>query len=250
MENMIYLLPLFFLAALIYSTAGHGGGSSYLALLALFSVPMIMLRQTALVCNIIVVTGGFYLFYRAGYFSAKKVLPFVLTSVPASFLCGRIQVGEKIFSLLLGISLFVAALRVLFSPETFEPKRKISWLSAWAIGLPVGAVLGGLSGLLGIGGGIFLSPILMLLGWAHSKETAAAASFFILVNSMAGLLGQWTRNPVSLEFSFILPLAFAVFLGGQIGSRLGSSKISLVTLQRYTGVLILYASANLIWRFV
>lgn len=280
MENMIYLLPLFFLAALLYSTAGHGGGSTYIAILVLFSLPFATLRQVSLVCNIIVAGGGFYIFYeyisrtkgcelhpekdnlicgpkgpsfsrdKAGYFSAKKVFPFVLTSIPASFLFGRIQVGEKLFSILLGLSLLVVALRLLFYPGSFESKRPVSWVFAWSIGLPLGAVLGALSGLLGIGGGIFLSPVLMLLGWANSKETATAASFFILVNSIAGLLGQWTKSPMSIPLSFILPLAFAVFLGGQIGSRLGSKKISILTLQRYTAFIVLYASGNLLWRFV
>jgi uncharacterized membrane protein YfcA len=247
MEIFYYLVPLFFLAALVYSTAGLGGGSTYLALLALFSFPYSAIPKVALLCNLIVVTGGLYLFFKAGYFSVKKVLPFVVTSIPAAYIGGSLPIGKDLFSFLLALSLLFAALRMLLREDSFVVGRPLSWRSAWVVGLPLGAVLGAFSGLVGIGGGIFLSPLLFLLGWADARESAAAASFFILVNSVAGLLGQFTKGGSLPEMTLLVPLGFAVFLGGQIGSRLGANKLPKLALQRVTAVLILFASIRLFW---
>lgn len=247
MEYLIYLIPLFFVTALVYSMAGLGGGSTYLALLAIFSFPYESMPKVALLCNIVVVSGGCYFFVKAGHFSPKKVLPFVVTSIPAAYLCGRIPIDKTIFFWLLAISLGVAGFRILLSDKAFAVRRQVSWRQSWFIGLPLGAALGALSGLVGIGGGIFLSPVLYLLGWAHAKEAAAAASFFILANSAAGFLGQLAKGDFTVEMNFLLPLACAVLLGGQIGSRLGSGKVSKLVLQRTTALLILFVSGRLLW---
>ncbi len=247
MDTLFYLIPLFFLTALVYSTAGFGGGSSYLALLALFSFPYESMPKVALLCNLVVVSGGFLVFYRAGHFSPRKVLPFVLTSIPAAYLGGSIPLNKTVFSWLLAISLAVAGLRMLLSEESFVVKKSVSWKEAWLVGLPVGAGLGVLSGLVGIGGGIFLAPVLYFLGWANAKEVSAAASFFILVNSLAGLLGQVSKSAWTFEWTWMIPLALAVFLGGQIGSRWGAGKISKLALQRVTAALILSISGRLLW---
>lgn len=202
--------------------------------------------QTALLCNLVVVCGGCWFFIKGGHFSLRRVLPFVVSSIPMAYYGGTVPIGKKLFTLLLGISLAVAALRMLLSGYSFERRTELSWRNAWVTGIPIGAVLGFFSGLVGIGGGIYLSPLLMILGWADSKEAAAAASFFILVNSMAGLIGQFSKSGLSFEISEVLPLLVAVFLGGQIGSRLGSQKLPRLAIQRITALLILYISGRLL----
>ena len=248
MESLSTILPLFLLTALVYSMAGFGGGSTYIAILVLVSFPYASIPTISLLCNLIVVSGGFLVFYREGYFSPRKVLPFVVGSIPAAYWGGQFPIEKTLFSLLLGLSLFVAAVRMLLSDESFIVRREVSWRQAWAVGIPAGALLGALSGLVGIGGGIFLSPLVYLLGWARAKEAAAAASFFILVNSLAGLVGQFSKMGWSLPDSrLLIPLGLAVLIGGQIGSRLGSKKIPKIALQRITAGLILWVSARLIW---
>ncbi len=244
------LIPLFFLTALVYSMAGFGGGSTYLALLALFSCPYESMPKVVLLCNLVVVTGGSWFFIRAGYLPLRKILPFFLASIPMAYLGGSIPIGKTPFFWLLAISLLGAALRMFISEKVFESSQVLSMKKVWGIGLPVGAFLGLISGLVGIGGGIFLSPLLLLMGWTNAKESAAAASLFILVNSFAGLVGQFSKVGPSiggvLNFSFILPLMLAVFVGGQIGSRLGSNKISKLVLQRITGGLILFVALQIL----
>ncbi len=250
MEMLIYLVPLFFLTALLYSTAGFGGGSTYLALLALFAFPYLDMPRVALICNITVVLGGCYFFVRAGHFSARKTLPFLVTSIPAAYLAGRIPVEKTVFISLLALSLAIAGARMLITDKSFQVRKDIEWKQAWLVGLPIGALLGALSGLVGIGGGIFLAPVLFLLGWSHAKEVAASASVFILVNSMAGLVGQLSKGGWAIEMNLLIPLLLAVFLGGQIGSRLGSGVISKQVLQRVTAVLILFVSGRLVWGLI
>lgn len=247
MELLSYLPPLFFLTALVYATAGFAGGSTYLALLALFAFPYEAMPKVALLCNLVVAGGGFWVFWRAGYFSPKQVLPFVLTSIPMAYLGGRIPLGKTLFLWLLALSLLAAGLRMLLSERSFAGQREPSWARAWALGLPIGAALGLLSGLVGIGGGIFLAPVLYFLGWSHSREAAAAAAFFILANSVSGLFGQLAKSGPALDWGLALPLMAAVLLGGQIGSRIGAGKISKLTLQRVTAALILSVSGRLLW---
>jgi len=138
----------------------------------------------------------------------------------------------------------------LLSFKEFETKPELRWQHAWLLGIPIGAVLGGISGLVGIGGGIFLLPILSFLGWAHAKEGAAAASFFILVNSLSGLIGQFSKSDAFIGAVEIAPLALAVFVGGQIGSRVGSGKLPKIVMQRIAGFLIFAVSMRMLWRLV
>ncbi len=250
MDVLIYLIPLFFLTALLYSTVGLGGGSTYLALLALFSFPYMAMPKVALVCNIVVVAGGCYFFIKAGHLSLRKILPFLVTSIPAAYLAGRIPVEKTVFLWLLAVSLGVAGTRMLIADKSFQVRTHVTWKRAWLTGLPIGAVLGALSGLVGIGGGIFLAPVLFLLGWAHAKEVAASASVFILVNSTAGLVGQLSKGAWAIDLNILVPLGLAVFFGGQIGSRLGSGVISKLLLQRVTAALILFVSCRLLWGLV
>jgi len=243
-EFPLWLPLLFFLIALLYSMVGFGGGSSYLAILILAGLTYETIPPLALLCNLIVVTGGFIHFYRAGYFNLNRVLPFVIASIPMAYWGGKILISDDVFSLLLGFSLLAVAVR-LFLPDISKTEvRQVSGKQEWLVGLPVGALLGFLAGVVGIGGGIFLSPILLLMRWVNVKQAAAAACFFILVNSIAGLAGQATKGVFHLEM--IVPLGLAVLIGGQIGSRLGSFHLPKKNLARILAVLVLYVSVRLI----
>lgn len=240
----------FFAVALAYSTVGFGGGSSYIALLAIAGLSHVVIPQTALVCNIVVTLGGVWHYARAGHLDAGRVLPFVALSVPAAYLAGRLDVGERVFFLLLGLSLAAAGTRALLAAGAHGPQRAAPALRrpAWPAGLAVGGALGFLAGLVGIGGGVFLAPVLLLARWADAKQAAAAASVFIVVNSVAGLAGQFAKG-VYIDVS-VVPLVLAVFAGGQIGSRLGSRRLPLPVLQRLLAALILAVGLRLIWRVV
>ena len=223
---------------------GFGGGSSYLAIMVLAGLSYQQIPAQALTCNIIVAGGGFWLFYKAGHFRANKVLPFVACSIPMAYLGGRMLINKELFCILLGLSLLAVALRLFMRTPQAESSKDVSQKRAWAVGLPIGALLGLLAGVVGIGGGIFLSPILLLMRWANAKEAAASASFFIVVNSAAGLVGQFQKG--ATDFSYLIPLALAVLLGGQIGARLGAFHLPKVALQKGLAGLVFYVSVRLI----
>lgn len=248
MSSHYLLVPAFFGTALLYSLAGFGGGSTYLALLALAGVSYNLMPVTALVCNIIVVLGGCLVFFKERHFDFKLVVPFLFTSVPFSYVGGRILIAKEAFFILLGFTLLVASLRLFLMDEKFSDAEQVQWKKSLLVGLPVGAVLGFVSGLTGIGGGIFLSPILYVLRWGRAKSVAAASSLFILVNSLAGLWGQFSKNPFQMNWELLFPLALAVFLGGQIGSRLSAQKISQIMVKRWAAVLILSVSVKILWQ--
>lgn len=230
--------------ALFYSSVGFGGGSSYLAALSISDIPYSLIPKIGLICNLLVVTSGSILYYRRGFFNKKLIFPFVLTSVPMAFLGGLYPIKESTFVLILSLSLVLSGLRLLFLNETSDYQESLPSLK---VSLPLGGGIGLLSGLVGLGGGIFLSPILMNLKWGKPKEVAAAASFFIFLNSIAGLIGQFYKNS-SLDLLIYWPLFLAVLLGGQIGPRLGSSKyVSQLAIQRGTAILILVISVRLLW---
>lgn len=249
---MEWLVPLFFLTALIYSMAGFGGGSTYLALLVLFGLPYESIPKIALLCNLVVVSGSFIHFYRRGHFSLTRVLPFVLTSIPLAYLGGRIPISEDLFMILLGLTLAIAGLHLLLKsvrPELVEGRicgSTSSPRTIVGIGVAVGGAVGFLSGLVGIGGGIFLAPILYFLRWGDARQIAATACFFILVNSAAGLLGQLTKVGMTVSWSEMLPLAIAVLIGGQIGSRFAVGKMPLMSLQRVTAAIILLVAMRIL----
>lgn len=249
----IYLLIFsFFVIALIYSSVGFGGGSSYLALLAqpFFHLLPEVIRPTALMCNIIVVTGGTIIFYREGKIDWKECWPFLVFSVPLALLGGRMRLDDRSFFLLLGATLIVASIFLWIQPKS---KKDIapsspsnSWQHSLSFKIGLGGGIGFLSGLVSIGGGIFLSPILYLLRWSEPKKIAALASIFILVNSIGGLIGQFQRGLPAMSWNYILPLLIAVFAGGQIGSRLGAQKFNQLYIKRITAVLILLAGINIL----
>jgi uncharacterized protein len=248
------LIPFFFLIALIYASAGFGGGSSYLALLSLYGVAMNEMRVVALLCNLVVVSGNIWVFWRKDLIDLNKALPLILFSVPMAFLGAYIPIKEKTFFLLLGISLILAALVLLLDDNNFF--RKEAEISAKTLSTPIspikssllGGTIGFFSGMVGIGGGIFLSPILMFLRWDMPKRIAAVASLFIGVNSLAGLAGQWSKvqNLSNCEFYFCLLIS--VCIGGQIGSRMSVIKFEQRTVKFVTALLTLYAGVNLLMK--
>jgi uncharacterized protein len=254
--EILQLTVLFFAIAAIYASAGFGGGSSYLAVLSLFSVSMTAMRSTSLMCNIIVVAGGTLIFWQNGFFNIKKILPLVLASVPMAFLGGMMPIKERTFFLLLGSSLIVAAVLMLIqnalsekkgTPQykaDFDEKNKIFDTFKDVL---TGGLIGFFSGIVGIGGGIFLSPILNLSRWDTPKNVAATASFFILLNSIAGLAGQFWQHKFVADWSLSLPLLLAVFIGGQVGSRFSALKINALRVRQVTAVLVFYAGANILW---
>ena len=243
---MTNLLPFwFFLIALVYSMVGFAGGSSYLALLILAGLPYKQVPPIALVCNLIVSASAFWHFYRAGHFDVKKILPFILFSIPMAFLGGKTALSKELFCLLLGFSLFAAGSRLLLPEQRLERTRVMSHRTLWLIGAPLGAGLGFLSGLVGIGGGVFLSPLLLLMRWMDSKQAAASASFFIFVNSLSGLFGQAQKAAVVMP-DFAVFLGLSVFIGGQLGARMGSYRLPKLGIQRITAALVLYVAINLL----
>lgn len=242
--SIIYVGIIFFAIAVMYSMVGFGGGSSYLAVLAMTGLAYQTIPAIALVCNLIVAGGGLIHFIKGGHFNFKKVLPFTVLSIPMAYLGGKLLVPKTLFLLLLGGSLLIAAMRMLVPDDFFSRPREIYSRKAWSIGLPVGALLGFLSGLVGIGGGIFLSPLLLFLRWVDVKQAGACASFFILANSFSGLLGQLHKQP--LNYEILYPLGAAVFIGGQIGSRIGSFHLPKLHLQRVLALLIACVAIKMI----
>jgi uncharacterized protein len=238
------LIPIFFCIALLYSSVGFGGGSSYLAALALYGLPMTVIRPTALLCNLIVVTGGTYFFWKNGHLNLKRTLPLVAISVPLAILGGNLPLRERTFFILLGCSLIAAA--ILIWVETMQKKSNQTLNSQFL--LPLSGGIGLLSGMVGIGGGIFLNPILHFFRWAEPKTIAAAAGFFILVNSLATLTTQSFSKITTSDWNLIGYLLGAVFLGGQIGSRIGSRWFSQLQVKRGTALLIFWVGLEIIRR--
>ena len=241
------LAVLFFLVALVYSSVGFGGGSSYIALLQWSGMAASALPILSLACNLIVSSQGFAQFARAGFFSASRSLPFVLLSVPAAYFGGLYVIKESTFQILLAASLSVAGLLLLFPVEECterEDNRIRLWIRRF--GFLLGLPLGFLSGVVGIGGGIFLAPILHLAKWARAKEIAALAACFICTNSLAGLIGQMQKlgwNSEVLANHWMLPIA--VLIGGLAGSRCGAAILPPVRIRQITGAIILFVALNL-----
>ncbi|HMR56775.1 MAG TPA: sulfite exporter TauE/SafE family protein [Cyclobacteriaceae bacterium] len=242
MESYI-LVSAFFIIALIYSSVGFGGGSSYLALLAqpFFALLPETIKPIALLCNIVVVTGGVIIFYRKGELKWKEIWPFLVLSVPAAFIGGYWRLKERTFFILLGITLLLAAIFL-----WIKPKQNVSKELSLTTLAGLGGGIGLLSGLVSIGGGIFLSPILHLINWSTAKKISALASAFILVNSISGLVGYFSAGGRAVNWGFAGPLLLAVFVGGQIGSRLGSQVFNAIYIRRITAIVILVAAVNIL----
>ncbi len=240
------VVVLFFLVAILYSSVGFGGGSSYLAILALTGMGFIQFRAISLLCNIVVVSGGTYIYFRKGLFNWKKIIPLALLSIPFAFLGGYLKISQTFFSVILGFTLIVAALSMWVSKYIVDLPKQGTHKSIIKDGF-LGSVIGFVSGMVGVGGGVFLAPLLHLTNWDTPKRIAATASFFILVNSIAGLLGQYQNTDFYFEPNIAFVLMLTVFLGGQIGSRLSASKISPYVLKRITAVLIAFVGLRILY---
>lgn len=239
---LIRLVPSFFAVALLYGSVGHGGASGYLALLSLSPAALApdQMATTALTLNLLVAGTGWWVFSRAGHFEGRLVWPFLAASVPAAFLGGTMPVSARFYAGLLAACLGVAALRLLIPGKDRTPLQSPRLSAA----VPVGAGVGWLSGVVGVGGGIFLSPLLLLFRWADAKRTAAASACFILVNSAAGLAGRFSRG--AADFGALWPLLGAAFAGGFLGSRLGANHFSEALLKRLLAAALLAASFKLL----
>jgi len=241
---------LFFLVAILYSSVGFGGGSSYLAILALTGLGYIQFRAIALLCNIVVVSGGTYIYFKRGYFNWKKIIPLTLVSVPFAFFGGFLKIGQTFFFVLLGITLIVAAVLMWISKYMVTEVKSEVLNGSKLRDSAYGGVLGFISGMVGIGGGVFLAPLLHLTNWDTPKRIAATTSFFILVNSLAGLLGQFQNQDFYFEPKIAFILMLTVFFGGQIGSRISTSKISPILIKRLTALLIAIVGLRILWKYL
>lgn len=243
------IILFFLMIAFVYSSVGFGGGSSYLAVLAMYGLPYQEIRLIALICNVIVVTGGVYIYIKNKQTDWRKILPITLVSVPMAYLGAILKISQETFFLILGITLIIAAI-LLWIKTDAKNNAEISQDSQASVirnGF-LGGGIGFLSGLVGIGGGIFLSPLLNLLKWDTPRKIAATSSFFILVNSISGIFGQLTKLSVDMDFFRILSLCLAVFIGGQIGSRM-SLKWNPLVIKRVTAVLVLVAGINVLIKY-
>lgn len=239
----------FFVTALLYAAAGFGGGSTYTALLVLADTDVRAVPVISLMCNILVVTVGTWRFARAGHLDWQRSWPLFVLSVPAAWLGGRLMIGETLFVGLLALSLLVAGLLMLWQPywqrETAAPPRA-RWIEPAA-----GGVLGFLAGVVGIGGGIFLAPLLYMLRWGAPRAIAATCAAFILVNSISGLAGQASKGlgaagAVMADHALLFP---AVLVGGFVGSSVGANRIDPKWVRVLTALLILYVAVRLGLRF-
>lgn len=239
----------FLLIAFVYSSVGFGGGSSYLAVLAMYSLPYQEIRLTALVCNVIVVMGGVIIYIKNKQVNWKKILPLALISVPMAYLGAVLKISQETFFLILGITLILAALLLWIKTETqYEVEISENTESSLIRNGFLGGGIGFLSGLVGIGGGIFLSPLLNLMKWDTPRKIAVTSSVFILVNSISGIFGQLSGLSADMNYSRILSLCFAVFMGGQIGARM-SLKWNPLVIKRMTAVLVLAAGINVVIKY-
>ena len=237
------LLGLVFLVALAYSSVGHGGASGYLAVLSFFGLSPAAMAPSALFLNLLVAGTSFTAYWRAGLFVFRLLWPFLLTSIPFAFLGGLTSVPVRVYLLLLSVVLLFAAFRLLVVVPPREEERFVR-PPPLAIALPVGAGIGFLSGVIGVGGGIFLSPLLILLKWADAKRTAAVSAAFIWINSLAGLYGHLLRK--SVDWSGLMWLVAAAFAGGLAGSYLGARRFRGLWLRRILAVVLLVATLKLL----
>ncbi|HEY5776504.1 MAG TPA: sulfite exporter TauE/SafE family protein [Xanthomonadales bacterium] len=249
---LLILTGLFLLVAAAYSSVGFGGGSTYNALLILSGTDFRLVPSIALTCNILVVSGGVFHYTRAGSLSIGKLLPFIVLSMPMAWLGGRLLVSEQVFIGLLGFSLLVAAAQMLLKPDASFKSKTYTTTRYWLVAAPIGGFIGLLAGITGIGGGIFLAPLLYFFHLASARTVAGITSGFILVNSIAGLSGQLMKagdySPLE-GWMQAWPLFIAVVIGGQIGSHLGAYHLPENWIKRLTAVLMLYVAVRLIWRW-
>ena len=230
------LIILFFFVAFIYSSVGMGGGSSYTALMAIFGINYIVIPTASLSLNLIVTSIGMVNFWRNGHGRFGLIFPFLVTSIPMAYFAGLLNIPKEIFQLILLITLILVAVKI-YVLEKLEFSFHLSGAKKWVFIYSLGALLGFVAGSVGIGGGIYLVPLIVVFGFGSEKEAAAAGTIFIWANSMMGLIARAQKSP--LDFDFILPLIVAVIAGGYIGSYLGSFRFRARTIHKIMGTVII-----------
>ena len=242
---MIILSILFFITAILYSSVGFGGGSTYLALLLIWDIPYYIFPVIALLCNIIVVSGNSINYIRAGNHNFKLLIPFLIGSIPFAFFGGTLKIDKEIFEILLFFVLSIAGVLLLINNKSYENENLIIKKLNSIYSFVIGSMLGLISGIVGIGGGIFLSPILFLLKAAYPKQIVTTASLFILLNSISGIFGQLTKDNILNELFNYYPLFLAVLIGGQIGNFLNLKFLSNRLLAILTSLLVIFVSIRI-----
>ena len=244
MESVLLFYLLLFLVAFLYASVGHGGASGYLALMSIFGVAPVVMKPTALLLNLFVSLTSFLQFYRGKHFNFRIFLPLAIASVPMAFVGGLVTVETEVYKKILGVLLLFPIVRFLFfkSITVSEKKPSKTMLSVF-----IGAAIGFLSGLIGIGGGIILSPILLLLKWTDQKETAAISALFIFVNSLSGLAGQLTKG-ISFSTDMYMYVLVA-FTGGLLGAYFGSLRFKQAALKNILALVLIFAVYKLLFTY-
>ena len=242
---MIILSFLFLLTATLYSSVGFGGGSTYLALLLIWDVPYLIFPVIALFCNIIVVSGNCINYIKAGNINFKILTPFLMSSVPLAFIGGSLSIDKQVFEILLFTLLTLAGVLLLLKFQSFDEKIEVYKKMPIILSLLIGASIGFVSGVVGIGGGIFLSPILLLIRVDKVKNIATASSLFILINSLSGLTGQFTKASTINEIFDYWPLFLFVLLGGLLGNYLNLKIFPARMLALVTSVLVIFVAIRM-----
>ena len=242
---MIILSILFLITAILYSSVGFGGGSTYLALLLIWDIPYYIFPILALICNVIVVSGNSFNYIRAGNHNIKLLIPFLIGSVPFAFIGGSLRIDKELFEIILFLVLSIAGLLLLINNKSYEDQKVLIRKINYFISLLIGSFLGLISGVVGIGGGIFLSPILFLLKADKPKNIITTASLFILINSISGIFGQLTKDNILGEIINYWPLFCAVLLGGLFGNFLNLKIFSNRVLAILTSLLVIFVAIRM-----
>ena len=247
---MIILSIFFFITAILYSSVGFGGGSTYLALMLIWDIPYYIFPIIALFCNIIVVSGNSINYIKSGNLNLKLLIPYLIGSVPFAFFGASISIGKELFEILLFLILIIAGIFLLIESKSFNKNQiKIKQVPVF-LSITLGSIIGFISGIVGIGGGIFLSPLLFLIKAGYPKHIATTASLFILINSIFGVVGQLTKDIVINEFFNYWPLFVAVLVGGQIGNYINIKFLSNKTLALLTSLLVIFVAGRMGFRIL
>jgi uncharacterized protein len=245
---MIILSIFFFITAILYSSVGFGGGSTYLALLLIWDVPYYIFPIIALMCNIIVVSGNSFNYIRAGNHNFRLLTPFLIGSVPLAFLGGALSIKKELFEVLLFMILSIAGILLLINNKSYDDKSIIIKKLNSFISLLIGSAIGLISGIVGIGGGIFLSPVLFLLKADKPKIIGTTSSLFILINSISGIFGQLTKETVLNEVINYWPLFLTVLIGGFVGNYINLKILSNRTFAIITSLLVIFVAIRIGYR--
>ena len=246
---MALLAILFLVTAILYSSVGFGGGSTYLALLLIWGIPYFIFPVIALSCNIIVVSGNCFNYIRAGNLNLKLLIPYLVGSIPLAYIGGSLPIEKKLFEILLFLVLVTAGTLLLFNFQSYDDREESYRKIPVSISILIGGLLGFISGVAGIGGGIFLSPILFLIRADRPKYIVTTASLFILINSISGIIGQLTKNAVLTEIQNYWYLLIAVLIGGQIGNFLNLKIFPVRVLALVTAGLVLFVVIRMGFNF-